>query len=49
MERRLRDLERVVGGSDWRPAGAPTTFLYDPPWTLPFFRRDEVVVPVVER
>jgi len=27
-------------------AGEPLTWFYDPPWTLPFRRRNEVVVPV---
>jgi hypothetical protein len=35
--------------SDWRPVGDPVSFLYDPPWTLPFQRRNEVAVPVVAR
>ena len=30
----------------WQPAGEPSAMFYDPPWTLPFFRRNEVVVPV---
>jgi hypothetical protein len=30
----------------WQPTGEPTAMFYDPPWTLPFFRRNEVVVPV---
>ncbi|MBK1671105.1 hypothetical protein CKO28_24170 [Rhodovibrio sodomensis] len=30
----------------WQPAGEPSALFYDPPWTLPFFRRNEVVVPV---
>lgn len=28
------------------PAGDPMTWFYDPPWTLPFRRRNEIVVPV---
>lgn len=42
-------LLRGVEGSRWIVAGAPVTWLYDPPWTLPFFRRNEVAVPVKTR
>lgn len=42
-------LLRGVDGSRWTVAGAPVTWLYDPPWTLPFFRRNEVAVPVRTR
>ena len=30
----------------WQPVGEPVAQLYDPPWTLPFFRRNEVAVAV---
>jgi hypothetical protein len=40
--RLIRRLEDTV----WQPTGAPSAMFYDPPWTLPFFRRNEVVVPV---
>jgi hypothetical protein len=33
----------------WRPVGAPLAWFYDPPWTLPFLRRNEVAVEVVPR
>ncbi len=33
-------------GTRWRPAGEPVTWFYDPPWTLPPLRRNEVAVPV---
>ncbi|BBZ43980.1 SOUL family heme-binding protein [Mycobacterium parmense] len=29
-----------------RPAGDPGAWFYDPPWTLPPFRRNEIAVPV---
>lgn len=29
-------------------SGEPVSWFYDPPWTLPFRRRNEVVVPIVE-
>ncbi|MCI3131808.1 SOUL family heme-binding protein [Phenylobacterium aquaticum] len=33
-------------GAGWRATGAPVAWFYDPPWTLPGFRRNEVAVPV---
>ncbi len=33
----------------WRAEGAVTAWFYDPPWTLPPLRRNEVAVPVVPR
>lgn len=46
-----RNAELLTGlaNSRWTPAGQPVTWLYDPPWTLPFFRRNEVAVPVRQR
>lgn len=45
-EPRQEELRRRLAGSRWRAIGAPVTFFYDPPWTLPFLRRNEVAVPV---
>ncbi|GAA0604908.1 heme-binding protein [Craurococcus roseus] len=36
-------------GSAWEPAGEPVFFGYDPPFTPPFLRRNEVAVPVRRR
>lgn len=36
----------ALRGSAWQPQGAPVAWFYDPPWTLPPFRRNEVAVPV---
>ena len=33
----------------WQPTGAPVAWFYDPPWTLPWLRRNEVAVPVAPR
>ncbi|WP_416897116.1 MAG: SOUL family heme-binding protein [Minwuia sp.] len=44
-EHQARLLDRLEG-SGWRAAGPPSAFHYDPPWTLPFLRRNEAVVPV---
>ncbi|MBI5015342.1 MAG: heme-binding protein [Deltaproteobacteria bacterium] len=35
--------------SPWKPTAEPVSLFYDPPWTLPFLRRNEVAVPVVRR
>ena len=36
----------ALRGSAWRADGAVVAWFYDPPWTLPPFRRNEVAVPV---
>ena len=46
LERRKAELLRALEESGWRPIGKPTSLFYDPPWTLPFLRRNEVAVPV---
>jgi hypothetical protein len=43
---RAADLLASLEGSGWRATGAPTNLFYDPPWTVPFLRRNEVAVPV---
>lgn len=32
----------------FEPTDAPQAWFYDPPWTLPMFRRNEIAVPVTE-
>jgi hypothetical protein len=39
-------LDAALSGSAWRASGAAVTWYYDPPWTLPFLRRNEVARPV---
>jgi hypothetical protein len=43
----LSELDTVLEGSGWRAAGEPFSMFYDPPWTIPFLRRNEVAVPVI--
>jgi hypothetical protein len=38
----------TLGATHWRPVGEPVTWFYDPPWTLPPLRRNEVAVQVVD-
>ena len=49
VARHASELDRVIAGSSWRAAGEPTKLFYDPPWTIPFLRRNEVAVPVIAR
>jgi SOUL heme-binding protein len=42
---RLRNTLRAYG---FDATGEPVAWFYDPPWTLPFRRRNEVAIPVTE-
>lgn len=41
-----RELLAALGGTAWRPTAEPVALFYDPPWTVPFLRRNEVAVAV---
>jgi len=41
-----RELLRSLATTPWKPLSDSVVYFYDPPWTLPFFRRNEVVVAV---
>lgn len=43
------ELEAALTGSPWASAGEPVVWFYDPPWTLPPLRRNEVAVRVSRR
>ena len=36
----------ALENSPWQPTGKPVAWFYDPPWTVPALRRNEVAVPV---
>jgi hypothetical protein len=38
-------LMKALQSTKWRIAGPATAFFYNPPWTLPFLRTNEVAVP----
>ena len=38
-----------LANSAWQPTGQPVDWFYDPPWTLPWARRNEVAIPVTPR
>jgi hypothetical protein len=40
------ELLGTLGGSPWMAEGNPVTWFYDPPWTVPPLRRNEVAVEV---
>jgi hypothetical protein len=45
IARETQTLLRDMDGSGWRAHGESFAWFYDPPWTLPFLRRNEVGVP----
>ncbi len=47
--RRKSELIGKLQGSSWQPAGAPYALNYDAPFTVPFLRRNEAAVSVVEK
>ena len=48
VARQRARLLAALADSAWKPAGEPVAWFYDPPWTLPWLRRNEVAV-LVER
>jgi hypothetical protein len=48
VARRIHELGEVLEGSGWRAVGEPLTMFYDPLWTIPFLRRNDVAVPVIQ-
>ena len=39
-------LVRTLSETGFEPIGVPAAWFYDPPWTLPMLRRNEIAVPV---
>lgn len=45
---RTAELKAALRANDIETIGPPQTWFYDPPWTLPFRRRNEIAIPVRE-
>ena len=45
---RTAELISAIQSTKWTVAGPATAFFYNPPWTLPFLRTNEVVIPVAK-
>jgi hypothetical protein len=45
-EEQIAALMSALAATPWKPDGPPTAYYYNPPWTVPFLRRNEVVIPV---
>ena len=43
---RAAELLKLLRGTNWKIEGTPTAFFYNPPWTIPFLRRNEISVAV---
>ena len=45
-EKKWRDLSEFIASTDYVITGEPTINQYNPPWTPPFMRRNEIIVEV---
>jgi len=43
------ELRSRLADSQWKASGHPVALFYDPPWTIPLLRRNEVALPVAPR
>ncbi|CAM5472270.1 SOUL family heme-binding protein [Mesorhizobium sp. UC22_110] len=46
VQSHIARLKAALSGSAWQSAGEAVAWLHDPPWTLPFLRRNEVAINV---
>lgn len=46
LKRRTEELNAFIRAKNFTPLSAPTYAFYNPPWTLPFLRRNEVMVEI---
>ena len=48
VDAKAADLKRLLQNSPYRPVGDPVGYFYDPPWTIPWLKRNEVAIAVGE-
>ena len=48
-EEKQRALLSALAGSGWKPVGKPEAYFYNPPFSVPFLRRNEAVVTVSKK
>jgi len=46
LKRRTEELDAFIKSKNLKPLSAPTYAYYNPPWTLPFFRRNEIMIEI---
>ena len=46
LDRHTRELEAYLRSNHIKVLGSPTYAFYNPPWTLPFLRRNEIIIEV---
>lgn len=49
VEAHWQALSNFLESESIEPTGPPTLNQYNPPWTLPFMRRNEIIVPIATR
>ena len=43
---RSDELLNAIRTTNWKALGPASAYFYNPPWTIPFLRRNEIVIPV---
>ena len=48
IEQKTAELNDFIAANHLRPAGPPSLARYNPPWTLWFLRRNEIMIPLLD-
>ena len=46
---RNNELANAIKSTKWKASGPSSAYFYNPPWTIPLLRHNEVVIPVTGR